>query len=135
MCGLFENIGGISMNDFASRLRYLRALKGITQQKLANDISELFNYPINKMSISFYENNKRKPDIELLIILSEYFGCSLDYIVGLSDTAQSTDNTELALKTDILKIMLKILSESDITTSMLLRKVLLDFNKENIGRT
>lgn len=61
------------------RLYELRKAKNITQQRLAVDLG------VDQASISSYECGKYLPTIEMLLKLSEYFGVSTDYLLGVSD--------------------------------------------------
>ncbi len=36
---------------------------------------------ISREALSYYENDKRSPDINMLITLSNYFGVSIDYLI------------------------------------------------------
>lgn len=58
------------------RIKELRTEKGLTQQELA----EILN--VSSMSISFYENEQRKPDSEFIIACSRFFDVSTDYLLG-----------------------------------------------------
>ena len=53
----------------------VRRKKGFSQLKVAMDLN------MSRESLSYYENGKRSPDIETLIILSEYFDVSIDYLI------------------------------------------------------
>ena len=57
-------------------LRIIRKQKRINQQKLAMDLN------ISREVISYYENGKRNPDIQMLKLLSEYFNVSIDYLIN-----------------------------------------------------
>jgi len=61
------------------RLKYLREKKGISQLKLAMDLS------LNQNSISRYENGLRQADYETLIKFADYFGVSVDYLLERTD--------------------------------------------------
>ena len=61
------------------RLKELRTEKGIGQNKLASDLS------LSNASISFWETGKQEPSASALLKLAQYFGVSVDYILGLSD--------------------------------------------------
>ena len=37
---------------------------------------------ITRQALSYYENGKRSPDIEMLKILSDYFDVSIDYLIN-----------------------------------------------------
>ena len=62
-----------------NRIKQLREELGYTQQDLANRLES------SKSVIGLYENESRKPSLEILIKLSEIFNCSIDYILGKSD--------------------------------------------------
>ena len=61
------------------RLKKLRKDKNISQLKLALDLN------MNQNTVSRYENLEREADYETLIIFADYFGVSLDYLLGRSD--------------------------------------------------
>lgn len=61
------------------RLKQLRQAQNISQLKLAMDLN------MNQNSISRYETGEREADYETLIKLADYFGVSLDYLLGRSD--------------------------------------------------
>ena len=56
-------------------LKKIRKEKGLSQLKVAMDLS------ISREALSYYENGKRSPDISMLMILSEYFNVSIDYLI------------------------------------------------------
>ena len=57
-------------------LRLIRKQRGFNQQKVAMDLN------ISREVISYYENGKRNPDIEMLRTLSNYFNVSIDFLVN-----------------------------------------------------
>ena len=59
-------------------LKRLRIDAGKTQKQLANDIS------IGQATISQWENGTSKPTADALIALSEYYGVTADFILGIS---------------------------------------------------
>jgi len=61
------------------RLRELRTKRRISQVKLALDLN------MNQNSISRYETGEREADYDTLIALADYFGVSLDYLLGRTD--------------------------------------------------
>lgn len=61
------------------RLKELRRSRGITQLKLAMDLS------MNQNNISRYENGKLQADYATLIKIADYFGVSIDYLLGRTD--------------------------------------------------
>ena len=61
------------------RLKELRKQKKISQLKLALDLN------MNQNTISRYETLEREADYKTLIKFADYFGVSLDYLLGRSD--------------------------------------------------
>lgn len=61
------------------RLRELRRQKGITQLKLAMDLS------MNQNNISRYETGRLQADYGTLIRLADYFDVSVDYLLERTD--------------------------------------------------
>lgn len=66
-----------------TRIKQLREQKGITQLKMAMDLS------MNQNTISRYESGARQADYETLIAICDYFNVSIDYIL------MRTDNPEM----------------------------------------
>lgn len=60
-------------------LSSIRKARKLNQQKVAMDLS------ISRESLSYYENGKRSPDIDMLCRLSEYFNVSIDYLIKGED--------------------------------------------------
>ena len=65
------------------RLKELRVKRGISQLKLAMDLS------MNQNSISRYESGMREADYDTLIKLADYFHVSIDYLL------ERTNNPEM----------------------------------------
>lgn len=68
---------------FKDILIQLRLENKMTQTELANKIG------VVKGTIANYESGLRKPDNDKLIALSEVFGVSVDYLLGLEETPTS----------------------------------------------
>ncbi len=60
-------------------LREIRKAKKYSQLKVAMDLN------ITREAISNYENGKRNPDLETLVMLSNYFKKSIDYLITGKD--------------------------------------------------
>lgn len=75
------------MKSIGERIKELREDKGINQLEL----SKIFN--VHKGTISNWENNKRTPDTEMLKRISDFFNCSVDYLVGNSDIKNPLKNS------------------------------------------
>ena len=54
----------------------IRKQKKYSQLKVAMDLS------ISREALSYYENGKRSPDVEMLVLLSNYFNVSIDYLIN-----------------------------------------------------
>lgn len=67
------------MATFGERFKELRIEKKLTQDKLAE------KFFIQKSSISKYENNVHIPEIDILQKFADFFGVSIDYLLGRSD--------------------------------------------------
>ncbi len=67
------------MTEFSGRLRELRQEKGLTQSQVAKIVN------MSKMAISHWESGHSEPSISQLIDLSEFFGVTVDYLVGKGD--------------------------------------------------
>lgn len=66
-------------SDFHMKLYGLieiRKKKGYSQLRVAMDLS------ISREALSYYENGKRSPDVEMLCRLSNYFNVSIDYLIN-----------------------------------------------------
>ena len=57
-------------------LKMIRKQKKYSQLKVAMDLN------ISREALSYYENGKRSPDLQMLRILSSYFGVSIDFLVN-----------------------------------------------------
>ena len=64
---------------FASELINARLEKNLTQAELADKLS------LGESTISFYEGGKREPDYNTLQRFADFFGVSVDYILGRTD--------------------------------------------------
>lgn len=62
-----------------NRIKELRIEKGLLQSDIAKYINK------SERIVGFYEKGQRDPSTETLLMLSELFGVSVDYILGKSD--------------------------------------------------
>jgi len=67
------------MSAFSKRLKEIRTSNNITQKQLSVTLN------ISERGIQSYELDERKPGLEALIALADYFNVSLDYLVGRSE--------------------------------------------------
>ena len=62
-----------------NRLRDLRKARGYTQLKVAMDLN------MNQNGISRYESGSREAGYDLLVRFADYYGVSIDYILGRTE--------------------------------------------------
>lgn len=67
------------MSEFAKRLKELRLEKGLTQQKIAENLG------VKQQSYARYECATGEPSLQTLIKLTKIFDVSSDYLLGISD--------------------------------------------------
>ncbi|MCI6444566.1 MAG: helix-turn-helix domain-containing protein [Clostridia bacterium] len=67
------------MKIFAERLKELRLEKSISRSKLAD---ELF---VSERLVCYWENGERECSFEMLIKIADFFGVTIDYILGRTD--------------------------------------------------
>ena len=62
--------------NYAKELKQHREMNGLTQAEVAQATG------LNQSSISRWEEGKRSPSIEYCIILADFYGISIDDLVG-----------------------------------------------------
>ena len=67
------------MANFSERVKELRLKNHMTQVALGKILG------VQQDAISTYENGKFYPEVRNLLILADYFGVSLDYLMGRTD--------------------------------------------------
>ncbi|MBU5333597.1 helix-turn-helix transcriptional regulator [Anaerocolumna aminovalerica] len=67
---------------FSTRLKDLRLSKNMTLEQLGKEIDS------TKATIGNFENGNRKPSLDMLIKLADFFNVSIDYLVGRSDNPE-----------------------------------------------
>ncbi|MEA5026705.1 hypothetical protein SDC9_109302 [bioreactor metagenome] len=66
--------------NIADRIQSLRKIKGISQEELADKIG------VSRQAVSKWESEQSVPDIDKVLIMSEYFDVTTDYILkGIED--------------------------------------------------
>lgn len=56
-------------------LKNIRKKKNLNQLKVAMDLN------ISREALSYYENGKREPSLDLLVRMSQYFNVSINYLI------------------------------------------------------
>ncbi len=70
--------------NIANVIKALRLESGLTQTELSAKLN------ISQGTIACYESGQREPHILSLIAYADYFGCSVDFLVGRSDEYGNT---------------------------------------------
>lgn len=97
---------------FSQRLKTLREERGLTMQKLGEEIGT------SGVSIGYYERGERVPDIHILAKMCQFFGVTSDYLIGLEDcrTHEAADISARTGLTEAAVEVLEFLRELDLTT-------------------
>ncbi|WP_079479686.1 helix-turn-helix domain-containing protein [Halobacillus salinus] len=91
--------------NFSERLKKLRKERGLSQESLASAAD------IPRGSIAHYERGvKRLPEYDRLFKLADYFGVSVDYLIGRSDYRKYTKD-ELDFVDDSQELSVQELQE------------------------
>lgn len=86
------------MYNLGNLLKSLRKSKGVSMDKMVEDLKQLYGISIAKSTISKWENNKADPTMENAKILCNYFDVTLDHLLGLE--SKSTFNPSVITKKD-----------------------------------
>ena len=57
-------------------------LKKIRKQRNLNQLKVAMDLNISREALSYYENGKREPSLDMLNKLSRYFNVSIDYLIN-----------------------------------------------------
>ena len=91
-----------NLKIFQQRLKVLRGNKRL--QDVAADLG------ISRVTLGYYENGDRKPDIEILTRIANYYNVSSDYLLGLTDVAALDINDRIiSEKTGLIEDSLQAL--------------------------
>lgn len=71
--------------NLADRIQQLRKIRGISQEELADRIG------VSRQAVSKWESGQTSPDLEKIVLLSDYFEVTTDYLLkGVSPTQAQT---------------------------------------------
>jgi len=74
---------GVSVMNIADRIQNLRKAKGISQEELADKVG------VSRQAVSKWESEQSIPDIDKVIIMSDYFDVTTDYLLrGIENEKQ-----------------------------------------------
>ena len=80
--------------EIGKKIKELRTLKGLTQEELADILQ------VSRQAISKWESGQSVPESDKLIVISNYFKVSLDYLLKEDDEEQnSSEKVETTLQT------------------------------------
>lgn len=95
------------MAEFAKVFKQLRLDRELSQSKLADYLG------LSKSAVNMYERGDRRPDLETLERIADFFNVDMNYLLGYSEkiTRLSSDQTDpstgtfLEVKTDELELL------------------------------
>lgn len=73
------------MKNYEEALKYQREINGYSQSALSKATG------ISQPKISYYENGLHAPTIDDCITLAQFYGCTLDTLVGLDNDEEYAD--------------------------------------------
>lgn len=84
--------------NIADRLQNLRKAKGISQEQLADKVG------VSRQAVSKWESEQSVPDLDKIIVMSEYFDVTTDYILRGIEPANNKQGANLVFASKILYI-------------------------------
>jgi len=97
--------------QYGERIARLREENGLTQEELSLKIG------ISRAALSHYEKNRRQPDYDTIRKLADFFGVSVDYVLGhtnIRETPESVINNALQDDPELMGIWLEIKNREDL---------------------
>lgn len=82
--------------NFSDNFRALRKQRNLTQEQIAEMLG------VSCQAVSKWETNSSYPDISLLPIIADYFGVSVDYLIGHDTSKQIKEIDKVCLSADDL---------------------------------
>ena len=76
---MYTLIGVYMKNKFSERLKELRTEKGLSQKQLGLKVG------LSDVAICLWEQNKRVPNLDAVILLADFFNVTIDYLAGRED--------------------------------------------------
>lgn len=120
---VFEN-NSSQNSPFSERLSVLIKESNVNQQKLAEFIGT------TRQSISLYSTGKRKPDIEILNKLCDFFNVSSDYLLGRTNSKSlDIDNISINKNLGLSDKAIDVIETINNPITLLLKSRLLDTNE------
>lgn len=85
--------------NMSDRIMYLRKTKGISQEELADKIG------VSRQAVSKWENEQSTPDLGKIIIMSDFFGVTTDYILKGIEPAADKEQKSKEITSKVLYIL------------------------------
>ena len=82
--------------NLADRIQSLRKTKGISQEELADTIG------VSRQAVSKWESEQSIPDLDKVIIMSEYFDVTTDYILRGIEPTKNSEEKSVVMTSKIL---------------------------------
>lgn len=82
----------------ADRIQHLRKSKGISQEELADKIG------VSRQAVSKWESGQSTPDLEKIIIMSDFFGVTTDYILKGIEPVDDEEQKSKGLASRVLYV-------------------------------
>ena len=101
-------------------LTILRKNKNVSQKELAEFLQ------MSQTAISHFETGRNEPDLKTVIKLADFFGCSVDYLLG----HQTNDLVYLSGLSDVQKEMIEEVKQMTDDDLYILKGVLLRLKQE-----
>ena len=89
--------------DFPKKLATARKKRGISQKQAAAALG------VSQALLSHYEKGIRECGLDFVVKVSKYYGVSCDYLLGISDEADTDDRQEIVR---VLSTVLSVLSKT-----------------------
>lgn len=84
--------------NMADRIQLLRKTKGLSQEELADKIG------VSRQAVSKWESEQSVPDIDKIMIMSDYFETTTDYLLKGIEPAKADDKGDAVLVSRILYV-------------------------------
>lgn len=96
----------VAKMNITERIQYLRKAKGISQEELAHHLG------VSRQAVSKWESGQAMPDLEKILLLSEYFEVTTDYLLkgtGCGKAEAPGENTDTAPILNVVATALNLL--------------------------
>ena len=98
----------LQKNSLSERLKELRTKQNISQYTLAENLN------LSRGLLSNYEQGRREPDYDTLLLIANYFDVSVDYILGVTEVKKRLLHNNMSDKYKRLMISILDLSKQSL---------------------